>query len=573
MTSRRILQALGVERRSIQNPAVPLTSSKVLEYLGAGATSEAGPVVTAQGALAYLVVLSCTKVLADAVAAMPARFFRRIDDRRRDFAPDHPADALIRREPNPEMGPATFKETLQAHLCTWGNGYARILHDGGGNPRSLWPLLPHETEPKRRTDTWDLVYPSKWHGRDVTLDPLEVLHVPALGFDGLKGYSPVGMARQSIGLGMAAEQFAARFYRNGAWLAGVFEHPLVLSANAHGNLKKALEEKHTGAVNAWRPLILEEGMKWHQAAMPAEDAMFLSLRKLEDRRICGLYRVPPHLVADLENGASYSSVEQLGLSFVMFSLAPWLVKWEQELTRKLGGDPEVFAEFNVASLLKADTVARFNAYRTGRDGGWLSVNDVRALENLPPVDGGDEYLRPLNMGRLGEPPPPTTPPAAPAPGGSAAPQPPQQGQPKGAALEAVRALVIQAGGRLVQLEVDRVRRAAKGAGGPAAAAVFYGQHQEHLEEAMRPVGLALAAVLAGTAVPNGEDLKALAAGAAKDAAAWYCAQARAALEAAGRTADGKLEDALKAWPEERPPQLAAQLEGNIQKRLDGRTAA
>lgn len=588
MSTTRLLRAMGLEHRTIQNPAVPLTSAAVLAYFqGEGGPSEAGPTVTTQGALGHAMVMACTKVLAQAISALPLVWYRRTGpaDEDRERAPEHPASRLLRLEPNPEMTPATWKATLQGHLCTWGNAYARTLFDGGGRPTALFPLLPNETQPKRKATTLDLVYVSKWRGRDVTLDPLEVLHVPGLGFDGITGYSPVGLARQGIAMGLAAEQFGARFFRNGAWLGGVFEHPMALSDRAHGNMKNSLAEHHTGAVNAHKPLILEEGMKWHQATMPAEDAMFLALRKFQNREVCALFRVPPHMVADMEGGASYSSVEQLSLDFVTYALGPWIVQWEQELTRKLGGpDGEYFAAYLLDALLRGDTTTRFQAYRNGRDGGFLTVNEIRRRENLPPVEDGDELLRPLNMGVVGQDPEPDptdpaeppTEPTPPAPSGNAAPQPTMPPPKAAAGLEAapfVRELVTAAAGRMFHLEQDRLRRAAKGAGGLAArAAAFYAQHREHLEEGMGQVAAAMAAVLAGTKVPNGQELRELARQATQDAAAAYCAQGLVALEDPRTRAGQGLEDVLTGWTATRPAELSAKLEAAILDRLNRRAA-
>lgn len=580
MSTARLLRALGLERRSIQNPAVPLTSTNVLAYLReGGGPTEAGPDVSTQGALAHAMVMACTRVLAQAISALPLVWYRRTGDGDQDRERDgeHPASRLLRREPNPEMTPATWKATLQGHLCTWGNAYARTLFDGSGDPVASYPLLPNETAPKRRAGSLDLVYVSRWRGKPITLDPLEVLHVPGLGFDGITGYSPVGLARQGIAIGLAAEQFGARFFRNGAWLGGVFEHPMAMSDRAHANLKGSLAEHHTGAVNAHKPLILEEGMKWHQATMPSDDAMFLAVRKFQNREVCALFRVPPHMVADMEGGASYASVEQLSLEFVTYALGPWLVQWEQEVTRKLdGGTGEHFGEFLADALLRGDTTTRFGAYRNGRDGGFLTVNEIRRRENLPDVPGGNELLRPLNMAPVGKDPKPDAPPALPGgPSGNAAPQPAPGTLPPKALDPApyVRELVRQAADRMVGLEADRLRRAAKGAGGLAArAAGFYAQHQEHLEDGLGPVATALAAVLAGTRVPNGQDLRELARQAAAAAAAGYCAQGLGALEDPRARAAGGLEELLTTWSSSRPAVLAGRLEAELVERLNGRTA-
>lgn len=558
MSTRRLAQALGLEHRNIQNPAVPLSSTKVLEYLGGGTASKAGPVVTTQGALSHLMVLACTRVLADAVATLPLMFFRRNDDGSKARAEKYPADVLVHKRPNRRMVPAVWKETGQAHLCTNGNAYTRILWGPDGNPSELWPLMPHETEPRRIVGTLDLLYVTTWLGkRDVRLDPAEVLHVPGLGYDGTVGYSPVGLARQAIGLGLAAEEFAARFYGNGAWLSGFFEHPLVLKDGAMNNLKASIREK-SGAPNAWQPMILEEGMKWHQAAMPAEDAMFLNLRKFTNRELCGLYRVPPHMVADLENGASFSSVEHLSLAFVMFSLALWLVKWEEETTLKLG-DGEFFAEFILDALLRGDLKSRYDAFRVGRDGGWLSVNDIRRKDNLPPIKGGEEYLVPLNMGVAGQPRPATPPPVPGAPTGAAAPQPSTVPAP---AAVLVRALVESAAGRLVAVEADRARRAAKAGPLSSWAPGFYATHREHVEEALAPVAAVLAAVHAGTKVPSGHDLKNLAAAAVRAASAWYGSEGARALAA------GEPDAAVTAWTAAAPAALADRVEREVLTALE-----
>lgn len=413
---RRALR-LPTERRSYENPAVPLSGANLSKLLGwgwGGHQTDAGPVVSEQTALSYGAVLACVRVLAEGVATLPLAMYQRGADGGRREVDEHPAQYLLKNQPNPEMTPAVFKETLQAHLCTWGNGYARIEWDGQGRPVALWPLAPHVTRAERLLGSFELVYKTTWQNKQVTLDPAEVLHVQGLGFDGVTGYSPIGLMREAVGIGLAAEQFSSAFYQNGAWLGGFFEHPEALGDDAHRHLKESIESSK-GAPNAFHTRVLEEGMKWHQVTLPREDALFLGLRKMQRREVCAAFRVPPHMIADLEGGASFSSIEQMSLDFAMYSLASWLTKWEQEVTRKLGLAPSFFAEFNMDGLLRADGVQRADYYERMIRNRVMNPNEARLRENLAPYEGGDTFSAELNMGAAGE--------ADPKPVGAPSPKP------------------------------------------------------------------------------------------------------------------------------------------------------
>lgn len=400
---RRALR-LPTERRSYENPAVPLSGAGLSKLLGwgyGGWETDAGPVVSEQTALQYGAVLACTRVLAEGVGTLPLAMYERMPNGGRREVDEHPAQYLLQNQPNPEMTPSVFKETLQAHLCTWGNGYARIEWDGAGRPVALWPLLPHATRAERLLGSFELVYKTTWQNKRVTLDPAEVLHVPGLSFDGITGYSPIALLRQAVGIGLAAEQFTSAFYGNGAWLGGFFEHPEALGDDAHKHLQDSIEGSK-GAPKAFKTRVLEEGMKWHQVQLPREDALFLGLRKMQRREIAAAYRVPPHMIADLEGGASFSSIEQMSLDFAMYSLAAWLKKWEQEVTRKLGIAPRFFAEFNMDGLLRADGTSRADYYERMIRARVMNPNEARVRENLAPYKAGDTFSAELNTGGAGE---------------------------------------------------------------------------------------------------------------------------------------------------------------------------
>jgi HK97 family phage portal protein len=280
------------------------------------------------------------------------------------------------------------------HLLTWGNGYSFIEHGGDGRVKALHLMKPDRTIP-RRLESGILVYDYiDDRGRTHRYLRDQILHVPALGYDGVVGYSPIRMAAETIGTGIAAAQFAGRFFANGAVPGGVLEHPEKLSQEGHDRLRTDWERLHTGGENAHRVAILEEGMKYQRITINPVDAQLLESLRFSRQEIAGIYRVPAHFINDLEH-ATFSNIEQLGLEFVQFSLAPWLTRFENSMNRRLFLPSErgrYFVEFVVDGLLRGDVQSRNNANRTAIMGGWKSPNEVRAQENLPPFEGGDNYF-------------------------------------------------------------------------------------------------------------------------------------------------------------------------------------
>ncbi|MDD3750293.1 MAG: phage portal protein, partial [Firmicutes bacterium] len=298
--------------------------------------------------------------------------------------------------------------TLMSHLLLWGNAYAQVLRNGRGQPIALYPLLPNKMEVSRAANG-DLVYTYRRDTEEsrinpnsgiVTLRRDEILHIPGLGFDGLIGYSPIAMAKNAIGMSLATEEYGASFFANGANPGGVLEHPGVIKDIQR--VKDSWNSAYQGSGNAHRIAVLEEGMKFQAIGIPPEQAQFLETRKFQINEIARIFRIPPHMVGDLEK-SSFSNIEQQSLEFVKYTLNPWVVRWEQSLQQSLLLPSEknsIFIKFNVDGLLRGDYQSRMNGYAVGRQNGWLSANDIRELEDMnriPAEEGGDLYLVNGNM--------------------------------------------------------------------------------------------------------------------------------------------------------------------------------
>lgn len=383
----------GGERRGV-------TLSPELWRSITAAGSASGVTISHGTALQIAAVFSCVRVLSETLAMLPLHLYERVGDGK-SRARGHALYPVLHSIANPEMTSFTLRETLQAHVATWGNGYAEIQENGRGDIVALWPLRPDKTRPVRIGG--DLVYevelPDSIGGGGGRLPAERVFHVHGLGFDGLTGYSVIRLHREAMGLAMATERFGARFFGNGARPSMVLKYPGQLDQPAQDRLKDSWQDFYGGLDNAHRLAILEEGMELETIGIPPDEAQFLATRKFQVAEIARIFRVPPHLIGDLER-ATFSNIEHQGIEFVTYTMGPWLGRWEQEITRQLLTAPErsrYHAEFLVDALLRGDTQARYNAYSIGRQNGWLSANDVRRFENMDPIDGGDVYLVPLNM--------------------------------------------------------------------------------------------------------------------------------------------------------------------------------
>jgi HK97 family phage portal protein len=364
--------------------------------------------VSEENALQYLAVYACVRVLAESVAGLPLILYRRLENGGKERAYEHPLYDLLHANPNPDMTAYAFWETLIGHTALTGNGYAQVIYNRGGHVYALWPLNPLRMTVERKDGqlkyTYRLARPDANGQMERFFMADEILHIHGLGFDGVTGYSPVALARQAIGLGMAAEEFGSRFFGNDARPGVVLQHPGKLSDDAYKRLEKSWDQAHRGVNKSHKAAILEEGLTVKEVGIPPEDAQFLQTRSFQVNEIARLYRIPPHMIGDLEH-ATFSNIEHQAIEFVVHTLRPWLVRAEQAVSMRLltpGERENYFAEFLVDGLLRGDTISRYQAYQVGRQGGWLSANDVRRLENMNPIDGGDEYLVPLNMVPAGE---------------------------------------------------------------------------------------------------------------------------------------------------------------------------
>ena len=293
------------------------------------------------------------------------------------------------------------------HLLLWGNAYAQIIRNGKGEIVALYPLMPDRMTVDR-DENGQLYYEYQtssddaptMKGSTVILRPPDVLHIPGLGFDGLVGYSPIAMAKNAIGMAIACEEFGAKFFANGANPSGVLEHPGTLKDPA--KVRDSWNAAFGGSSNAHKVAVLEEGLKYTPISISPNEAQFLETRKFQIDEIARIFRVPPHMVGDLEK-SSFSNIEQQSLEFVKYTLDPWVSRWEQAMIRSLLSQTEkpiYFLKFNVDGLLRGDYQSRMNGYATARQNGWMSANDIRELENLdriPAEEGGDLYLINGNM--------------------------------------------------------------------------------------------------------------------------------------------------------------------------------
>ena len=365
----------------------------------------AGKAVTERSAMQMTAVYSCVRILAEAVAGLPLHFYRYKDDGSKEKAIDLNLYHLLHDEPNPEMSSFVFRETLMTHLLLWGNAYAQIIRNGKGEVIALYPLMPNKMSVDR-DENGKLYYTyqrSQDEGKEagtVTLSTRDVLHIPGLGFDGLVGYSPIAMAKNAIGLAIATEEYGAKFFANGAAPSGVLEHPGTIKDPAR--LRENWNSTFGGSANSGKVAVLEEGMKYTPISISPEQAQFLETRKFQINEIARIFRVPPHMVGDLEK-SSFSNIEQQSLEFVKYTLDPWIIRWEQSLNRALLNVDEKkthFFKFNVEGLLRGDYQSRMNGYAIARQNGWMSANHIRELENLDKIsaeDGGDLYLVNGNM--------------------------------------------------------------------------------------------------------------------------------------------------------------------------------
>lgn len=394
-----ILEVLGVKKPKVENN---VRDSGLLFTFG---NSNAGERVDERSAMQIATVYACVRLLAETVAALPLHLYKD-GENCKIKATEHPLYKLLYRQPNADMSAFSYFETMMTHLTLWGNSYSQVIRDNRNRLLALYPLPAENMEVDRRPNG-ELYYiyhaytdevPGKT-GEDKIFRRDEIFHVPGLGFNGLVGFSPIAMMKNALGAAIAVEKYGSSFFRNGAQPAGVLEHPGILKNP--DKIRENWSDVYGGANNAHKVAVLEEGMSYKPISLPPEDSQFLSTRQFDVNEICRIFRVPPHLVQDLEH-ATFSNIEHQSIDFVVHTLTPWLVRIEEAIIKDLLLPDEkdiYFPKFNVDGLLRGDYQSRMQGYATGISNGFMSPNDCRRLENMdmiPAELGGNRYY--LNGG-------------------------------------------------------------------------------------------------------------------------------------------------------------------------------
>jgi HK97 family phage portal protein len=422
------------KRSSPENPQVSLASSTLWNT---GGITDTGLAITPHTALNIAAVYQAVNVLANDVAKLPLHIYRRTPDGGRERDTLHAASYLLRRKSNSDLTSFMLVKTMMLHALLWGNGYAFILRDNAAKPLELILLLPDRTKPIRVNG--ELRYQTKIGNESRVLRPEDVLHIRGLAHDGITGLSMIDLARESLALGLAAEKFGTKFFGNGSVASGVITYPGRLKEQAANNLQNEFEEKHQGLTNAHRTILLQEGAKFTPLTIPPETAQFLGTREFQKSEVASWFNLPPHKVGSGDR-TSYASLEVENQSYLDNSLDPWLLTLEFECFDKLLTEQEKqteshFVEFVREALLRADLPTRYAAYTSAITNGFMSRNEVRRRENLPPIEGGDAFLTPLNM---------TAEPTTPAP-----------------SIEVQRNLLVDVIGRMSRRIAATARQAAK----------------------------------------------------------------------------------------------------------------
>ena len=388
-------------RSTLANPSAWLTS-----WFRGGSATFSGVDVNEVTALNYTAVYAAVQILANTIGSLPMELRQASKDGFSEEARNHPLWDILHDAANPDMDAMQFRETMQGHVATWGNAYAQQIRDGAGRLEALWPLRPDWMRIERSDATGRLLYRYRTQsGQERIFQRSEIFHLSGWGFDGIQGYSPISMARQAIALGMGTEEFGSRFFANGANHGGVLQHPGPggLTTEAHDRLRKEFAEKTQGLENAHKPLILEEGMTWKSIGIPARDAQFLETRRFQLEEVARMYRIPLHLLQNLDK-ATFNNIQELGISFVTYTILPWKVRWQKAINTQLLTRQErragLFSNLKTKALLQGNIEQQSAFYTQGRQWGWFTPNDIMRFENLPriPADkGGDNYSQPLNM--------------------------------------------------------------------------------------------------------------------------------------------------------------------------------
>lgn len=462
-----------------------------------GGISPAGTVVTPESALRVATVYACVRILAETVASLPLHLYRRRPDGGKERADDHPLYETLHDFPNAWQTSLEFFEQQMYYTVLRGNGLAEIKSGLRGSVQQLMPINPGRIKgPPEQLPSGELRYriADEDSGKDRYLHSGEVIHIRGMSSDGFWGLTPITHASTTIGVALASDMLEASQLRNGVKPSGTYTHPGSLSDTAYNRMKAQMAETG-GYAQAGKTLILEEGMKWEAVAMTNRDAQFIEAKKLRPGEIARIFRVPPHMIGDHDKGASYASVEQQALDFVVHSVRPWLVRIEQAIKRDLISQHRTFfCEFLADALLRGDLKSRYDAYAIGIQNEILNPNECRGFENLNPYDGGEEYRNRITQ----------------KPDGATAAEPvtpprrQQQSQDDSTiddeedtqASRLLRVFMQDVAGRIASREIKELSKRAKHAKADSDQfrewlAGFYGQHAQYVDSAINPLCEAL----------------------------------------------------------------------------------
>lgn len=389
----------SIQNASPENPSTNLgnPASWLVDWFGGGAT-DAGVMVSEQTAMKVSAVYGCVTLIAKTIASLPLKVYRRKPNGDAVEVPDTVPYYLLHDEPNPAMTSSVWREFLTANVLLGGDGYAAIGRDQANRVVDLFPI-PHHTITPERVNGRNRYLVTLGDGSREVFDQSDMLHVPGLGFDGLRGHSVITWAaRQAVGLSLATESHGAKLFSNGARLNVVLKHPKSLSKDAQVRLKQQFDQQHSGLTNAFKSLVLEEGLDVTNVSMTSEDAQFLETRRFQVEDVARFFGVPPHMIGHTEKTSSWGTgVEQQTLGFLIFTIIPWLTRFEQEFNRKLFPRSPFYAQFKHQGLMRGDSKARSDYYASGHQNGWLTTNEIRKAEDLPPVPGGDQLFVQVNL--------------------------------------------------------------------------------------------------------------------------------------------------------------------------------
>jgi HK97 family phage portal protein len=378
------------------------TPDQILRSALLGSNSVAGAYVTPESAMRVAAVHASVNVIAKTVASLPLHVYERTNGGKQR-AVNHPLYELLHAAPNGWQTSFEFRAQMQWNLCLRGNAFALIVWADRDRVLELLPLHPDRMTVHQNADlslSYEYLRPN---GVPVIFPADEILHVRGLSSDGILGRSVISDARDVIGIAQATQEYAGRLFKNDATPGVVIKSPKPLGKEAAMRLRDSWNDAFAGSSNARRTAVLEDGLTVEKLSMTADDAQFLETRKFTRSEVAGLFGVPAHLIGDLER-STFSNIEHQGIEFATHCIRPWAVNWEQAIARALFTAPrKYFCEFNLDALTRGDLKSRYDAYNVGRNGGWLSANEIRALENMNPIEGGDDYLQPLNMQRAGQP--------------------------------------------------------------------------------------------------------------------------------------------------------------------------